>query len=61
MCNHPIESLIGRADGVLCRACGAQFKDFAELEASRHPVENAEKKEPAKKKPAAKKEAKADE
>lgn len=30
-CNHDIEHLIGTAEGITCRACGAKFKTFAEI------------------------------
>lgn len=43
MCKHPIESLIGTAEGITCRACGEQFKSLWEV----YPKEEPEK--PAKK------------
>lgn len=30
-CNHDIEHLIGTAEGITCRACGAKFKTFDEI------------------------------
>ena len=39
MCKHPLEQLMGTADGIVCRACGAVFKDFAEIEALNKPEE----------------------
>lgn len=46
MCKHPLEQLMGTADGIVCRACGAVFKDFAEIEALNKP--EPEKPEPKK-------------
>ena len=46
MCDHPIEALIGGADGITCRKRGKTFADFSALEKSR-----AEKKKKAKKEP----------
>ena len=31
MCKHEIGDLIGTADGIICRKCGAAFKSFAEI------------------------------
>lgn len=31
MCNHENQYLIGTADGITCRRCGAFFKSFDEL------------------------------
>ena len=54
-CKHDLRALMGTADGIVCRACGAVFKSFEEIEASRKP--EAEKPaEEAPKKPRKKKE-----
>ena len=46
MCKHEIEHLMGTADGIVCRKCGATFASFDELNAaSTEPV--AEPKAPA--------------
>ena len=31
MCNHENQYLIGTADGITCRKCGANFKSFSEI------------------------------
>ena len=51
-CNHSIEKLLGNADGILCRGCGARFKSFDEI----HPADTAAEKpaEKPKRKPAKK-------
>ena len=38
-CNHPIEALVGTADGIFCSACGAKIEP-----AEPKPVKNAEPK-----------------
>ena len=46
MCKHEIQHLMGTADGIVCRKCGATFASFEELNAaSAEPV--AEPKAPA--------------
>lgn len=46
MCKHEIQHLMGTADGIVCRKCGATFASFDELNAaSTEPV--AEPKAPA--------------
>lgn len=46
MCRHEIRDLMGTADGIVCRKCGATFASFDELNAaSTEPV--AEPKAPA--------------
>lgn len=32
MCKHDLPFLMGTADGIVCRACGRVFKDFAEIQ-----------------------------
>ena len=39
ICKHDQSALLGRADGILCRACGKTFKDYAEVEADRKKAE----------------------
>ena len=47
-CNHDLQFLMGTADGIVCRACGRVFKDFAEIQgvvdapAPEKPAEKAE-------------------
>lgn len=41
MCKHETRDLIGTADGIRCRRCGAAFKTFAELQKA---AETSEKK-----------------
>ena len=46
-CTHDLPFLLGTADGIVCRACGRVFKDFAEIQgvdapAPEKPVEAAE-------------------
>lgn len=43
-CEHRNEWLIGTADGITCRRCGAFFKSFDELK----PAATAEEKAPEK-------------
>ena len=31
MCEHSISMLMGTADGIVCRNCGATFKSFEEI------------------------------
>lgn len=31
-CTHDLPFLLGTADGIVCRACGRVFKDFAEIQ-----------------------------
>jgi hypothetical protein len=55
-CKHDLPFLMGTADGIVCRACGRVFKDFAEIQgvdapAPEKPAEKAaEKAEAAPKK-----------
>jgi len=46
-CKHDLPFLMGTADGIVCRACGRVFKDFAEIPgvdapAPEKPAEKAE-------------------
>lgn len=41
MCKHPTEALMGTADGIICRKCGAAFKSFAEIQQDDKKPENA--------------------
>ena len=46
-CKHDLPFLMGTADGIVCRACGRVFKDFAEIQgvdapALEKPAEKAE-------------------
>ena len=46
-CKHDLPFLMGTADGIVCRACGRVFKDFAEIHgvdapAPEKPAEKAE-------------------
>lgn len=46
-CKHDLPFLMGTADGIVCRACGRVFKDFAEIRgvdapAPEKPAEKAE-------------------
>ena len=55
MCKHEIGDLIGTADGIICRKCGAAFKSFAEIpqddkKPGNAPVEAAEKTKKGRKK-----------
>lgn len=34
-CNHEIEHLVGKSDGILCKKCGRVFVNFAEIEKDR--------------------------
>lgn len=34
MCNHPTRALIGTAEGIQCRICGAKFTTFEEIKAN---------------------------
>ena len=34
MCKHEIQHLMGTADGIVCRKCGATFASFDELNAA---------------------------
>lgn len=43
-CTHENEWLMGTADGIVCRRCGAFFKSFAEL----NPAPPVEEKKPEK-------------
>ena len=50
-CKHEQKDLLGRADGILCRACGKVFASIAEVEKDRKADKPAPKpKAPAKKK-----------
>lgn len=51
-CKHDLSFLMGTADGIVCRACGRVFKDFAEIQGVDAPVPEkpAEKAEAAPKK-----------
>ncbi len=45
-CKHDLPFLMGTADGIVCRACGRVFKDFAEIQgvdvpAPKKPAEKA--------------------
>ena len=31
MCRHEVNFLLGTADGIVCRKCGAKFASFAEI------------------------------
>lgn len=42
MCKHEIKDLMGTADGIVCRKCGATFASFDELNASTEPVAEPE-------------------
>ena len=35
-CIHPVEHLVGTAEGIKCRLCGQLFPTFAELMKDRH-------------------------
>ena len=43
-CTHENQYLMGTADGIICRRCGAHFKSFDELK----PAAPAEEKKPEK-------------
>ena len=43
MCKHEIQHLMGTADGIVCRKCGAKFANFDEI----HPEPAAEPEAPA--------------
>lgn len=51
-CKHDLPFLMGTADGIVCRACGRVFKDFAEIQGADAPAPEkpAEKAEAAPKK-----------
>ena len=34
MCKHPTNALIGTAEGIVCRVCGAKFTTFEEIHAN---------------------------
>lgn len=34
MCKHEIQHLMGTADGIVCRKCGAKFASFDEINAA---------------------------
>lgn len=46
MCKHEIEHLMGTADGIVCRKCGAKFASFDEINAA-SPEPAAEPEAPA--------------
>lgn len=37
MCKHPIDKLIGTADGITCQHCGKHFVNFDAVLADREP------------------------
>ena len=37
-CKHDLSFLMGTADGIVCRACGRVFKDFAEIQGADAPA-----------------------
>ena len=37
MCKHENAYLVGTANGIICRKCGANFKSFAEIHTSKAP------------------------
>lgn len=45
MCEHPIQLLVGVAEGIKCRGCGMIFKDFDELHKGAAPAAAPEVKE----------------
>lgn len=51
-CKHDLPFLMGTADGIVCRACGRVFKDFADIQGvdASAPEKPAEKAEAAPKK-----------
>lgn len=48
MCNHENQYLIGTADGITCRRCGAFFKSFDELKKALAPEAPAQEPKPEK-------------
>ena len=42
MCKHETPWLLGTADGITCRECGAVFHDMAELTGAQDPAEKPE-------------------
>lgn len=51
MCKHEIQHLMGTADGIVCRKCGATFASFDEInpEPAAEPVAPEAPAEPAEK------------
>lgn len=49
MCKHEIEHLMGTADGIVCRKCGAKFASFDEINPPEPAAEPEAPAEPAEK------------